>query len=139
MLLVTSFSYFYKHHTSPKYKRQYKRYQEEWQSCKGLFFVVKSYNGRRTTTYILASLRHIFSYQPISKIAREKDRQAFIVTFSVNQQPLQLLSYSCLGTIQRYTYRVLQTIQMRLKLLYVWAELAVLGIAKTALKFKYEI
>ena len=40
---------------------------------------------------------------------------------------------------QRYTYRVLQRIQMRLKLLYVWAEPAVLGSDKTALKFKYEI
>jgi hypothetical protein len=40
---------------------------------------------------------------------------------------------------QRYTYRVLQTIQMRLILLCVWAEQAVLGRAKTALKFKYEI
>ena len=40
---------------------------------------------------------------------------------------------------QRYTYRVLQTIQMKLKLLCVWAELAVLGRTKTALKFKYEI
>ena len=40
---------------------------------------------------------------------------------------------------QRYTYRVLQTIQMKLILLYVWAERAVLGSAKTALKFKYEI
>ena len=40
---------------------------------------------------------------------------------------------------QRYTYRVLQTIQMKLILLYVWAEQAVLGRAKTALKFKYEI
>ena len=40
---------------------------------------------------------------------------------------------------QRYTYRVLQTIQMKLTLLCVWAELAVLGSAKTALKFKYEI
>ena len=39
---------------------------------------------------------------------------------------------------QRYTYRALKTIQMKLKLLYVWAELAVLGSAKTALKFKYE-
>ena len=43
----------------------------------------------------------------------------------------------CVG--QRYTYRVLQTIQMKLILLSVWAELAVLGSAKTALKFKYEI
>ena len=39
---------------------------------------------------------------------------------------------------QRYTYRVLQTIQMKLLLLCVWAEPAVLGSTKTALKFKYE-
>ena len=43
------------------------------------------------------------------------------------------------GSRQRYTYRVLQTIQMKLILLWVWAERAVLGRAKTALKFKYEI
>ena len=42
------------------------------------------------------------------------------------------------GRGQRYTYRVLQTIQMKLILLCVWAELAVLGSTKTALKFKYE-
>ena len=40
---------------------------------------------------------------------------------------------------QRYTYRVLQTVQMKLILLCVWAEPAVLGNTKTALKFKYEI
>ena len=40
---------------------------------------------------------------------------------------------------QRYTYRVLQTIQMKLILLCVWAVPAVLGSTKTALKFKYEI
>ena len=40
---------------------------------------------------------------------------------------------------QRYTYRVLQRIQMKVILLWVWAERAVLGRAKTALKFKYEI
>ena len=40
---------------------------------------------------------------------------------------------------QRYTYRVLQTIQMKLILLCVWAEWAVLGSAKTASKFKYVI
>ena len=44
-----------------------------------------------------------------------------------------------LNQMQRYTYRVLQTIQMKLTLLCVWAERAVLGRAKTALKFKYEI
>ena len=38
---------------------------------------------------------------------------------------------------QRYTYRVLQTIQMKLVLLCVWAEGAVHGRAKTASKFKY--
>ena len=40
---------------------------------------------------------------------------------------------------KRYTYRVLQTIQMKHILLCVWAERAILGSAKTALKFKYEI
>ena len=40
---------------------------------------------------------------------------------------------------QRYTCRVLQTIQMKLIFLCVWAERAILGSAKTALKFKYEI
>ena len=44
-----------------------------------------------------------------------------------------------LGPSQRYTHRVLQTIQMKLMLLCVWAEPAVLGSTKTALKFKYEI
>ena len=43
--------------------------------------------------------------------------------------------YKC----QRYTYRVHQTIQMKLILLCVWAEPAILGSTKTALKFKYEI
>ena len=37
---------------------------------------------------------------------------------------------------QRYTCRVLQTIQMRLILLCIWAEGAILDSAKTALKFK---
>ena len=40
---------------------------------------------------------------------------------------------------QSYIYQVVQTIQMKLILLCVWAEPAVLGRAKTALKFKYEI
>jgi hypothetical protein len=43
-------------------------------------------------------------------------------------------------TDQRYTlYRVLQTIQIKLIFLFVWAEPAILDSAKTALKFKYEI
>ena len=40
---------------------------------------------------------------------------------------------------QRYTYRVLQTIQLKLIRLCVWAEPAFLGSTKTALNFKYEI
>ena len=44
-----------------------------------------------------------------------------------------------MASVQRYTHRVLQTIQMKLTLLCVWAEPPVLGSAKTALKFKYEI
>ena len=40
---------------------------------------------------------------------------------------------------QSYIYQVLQTIQMKLMLLCVWAEPAVLGSAKTALKFIYKI
>ena len=40
---------------------------------------------------------------------------------------------------QRYTYRVLQTIQMKIILWFIWAKPAILGSTKTALKFKYEI
>ena len=44
------------------------------------------------------------------------------------------------GSLQRYTYRVLQTIQVKLILLLcVWADRAVLGSAKSALKYKHEI
>ena len=39
----------------------------------------------------------------------------------------------------RDIHRVLQTIQMKLILLCVWAEQAILGSTKTALKFTYEI
>ena len=49
------------------------------------------------------------------------------------------MSTPSFGSHQRYTYRVLQTIQMKLILLCVWAEQAVLGSAKTVLKLKYEI
>ena len=62
----------------------------------------------------------------------ETNRGNTVPTFFVGP-----LSYA--WSIQRYTYRVLQTIQMKLILLWVWAEGAVLGRAKTALKFKYGI
>ena len=57
-----------------------------------------------------------------------------VFTFSLLSIPMNNLTL-----FQRYTNRVLQTIQMKLILLWVWAEQAVLGRAKTALKFKYEI
>ena len=48
-------------------------------------------------------------------------------------------TYDVSNLPQRYTYRVLQTIQLKLLLLCLWAELVVLGSTKTALKFKYGI
>ena len=53
------------------------------------------------------------------------------------KNPIRTPLIYCEG--QRYTYRVLQTIQTKLILLCVWAEPAVLGSTKTALKIKYEI
>ena len=58
---------------------------------------------------------------------------------SCQQNPYLFAKNLNSGLEQRYTYRVLQTIQMKVILLCVWVEQAVLGIAKTALKFKYEI
>ena len=57
--------------------------------------------------------------------------------FLIGKLPAQCSQKESL--LQRYTYRVLQTIQMKLIVLCVWAEPAVLGSTKTALKFKYEI
>ena len=51
----------------------------------------------------------------------------------------QALDQYLWGTRQSYIYQVLQTIQMKLILLCVWAEPADLGSAKTALKFIYKI
>ena len=52
--------------------------------------------------------------------------------------PPNFVSKNNLSSCQRYTYRVLQTIQMKL-IFWVWVEPAVLGSSKTALKLKYEI
>ena len=82
-----------------------------------------------------------------------KTKVSNILLFLSGQLQLLLIT-SCLGPIhkwysifwaicwppyQRYTYRVLQRIQMKLILLCVWAEPAVWGSTKTALKFKYKI
>ena len=55
-------------------------------------------------------------------------------TFGMGNRNI-LCTLSC---AQRYTYRVLQTIQVKLILLCVLAEPAILGSTKTALRFKYE-
>ena len=47
--------------------------------------------------------------------------------------------YDGKNKIHALSYRVLQTIQMKFIFIFVLAEPAVLGSAKTALKFKYEI
>ena len=57
----------------------------------------------------------------------------------INMQYSSVFTNATWRNHQRYTYRVLQAIQMKLILLSVWAERAILGSAKTALKFKYEI
>ena len=54
-----------------------------------------------------------------------------------NEKTEENFHFSCMS--QSYIYQVLQTIQMKLILLCVWAEPAVLGSAKTALKFIYKI
>ena len=66
----------------------------------------------------------------------KSDVMLFVMVIELPRPPNKL---GHLGSKQRYGYRVLQTIQMKLILLWVWAERAALGIAKTALKFKYEI
>ena len=64
-------------------------------------------------------------------------RKFFDLFFS-NSTSEKLWSYCGWAAFhQRYTFRVLQTIQMKLILLCVWVEPADLGSAKTALKFKY--
>ena len=49
---------------------------------------------------------------------------------------INLFDRNLWGLVQRYTYRVLQTIQMKLILLCVMAERAVLGIAKNGFKIQ---
>ena len=61
------------------------------------------------------------------------------VPLNLMEQTLLLPFDEFLDARQRYTYRVLQTIQIELILLCVWAESVILGSAKTALKIKYEI
>ena len=54
-------------------------------------------------------------------------------------QQIETQIYRAFGVTGRDIHRVLQTIQMKLILFCIWADRAILGSAKTALKFKYEI
>ena len=80
----------------------------------------------------------VVAYGSLSRMITKKD-QGGAVGFDSHyrSRPFRIPYKSNL--CQRYIHRVLQTIQMKLILLWVWAERAVLGRAKTALKFKYEI
>ena len=86
------------------------------------------YGGR-----ICLNLRGHFQFRPIFKD---------LASFEICMQPVghksrvAFCNYSNRG---RYINIVLQTIQMQLIFLCVWAEPAVLGSVKTALKFKYEV
>ena len=66
-----------------------------------------------------------------------KFQKQFFLASNHSKGKLIILQISALA--QSYIYQVLQTIQMKLILLCVWAEPAVLGSAKTALKFIYKI
>ena len=95
-----------------------------------IYYFQHMYIVFQLTISLLEELQLANTLWPISFMRPYKKRDSERCMFIV-----QLL----LWPHQRYTYRVLQTIQMKLILLCVWAEWAVLGSAKTALKFKNEI
>ena len=68
------------------------------------------------------------------------DNDGIILLMVVCTSAVQVVEFKACEIVsldQRYTYSVIQTIWMKLILLCVWAKRAVLGSAKTALKFKY--
>ena len=64
---------------------------------------------------------------------------SFIAVKTIHSRKILRQQIWLLGLRQRYTYWVLQTIQMKPMLLCVWAEPDVWGSTKTALNLKYEI
>ena len=92
---------------------------------------------------------HILFYLFFNKVVRQLSQESGMGDYEseVDENELDLdgkpevsnEKWENLVKRQRYTYRVLQTIQIKLILLCVWAEPANLGSTKTALKFKYEI
>ena len=99
----------------------------------------------RNVSFFDNLLTHMFNF--LSSFILGKTIFGFLINFWLAKKTVwkkngfecQLLF--CIRTQwgQRCTYRVLQTIHMKLIFLCVWAEPAVLGSAKNALKFKYEL
>ena len=80
----------------------------------------------------------LFEVYFVLKACLQKNTTQPIKKRSLKKKGQPSLTYS-LDADQSYTYQVLRTIRMKLILLCVWAEPAVLGSAKTALKFIYKI
>ena len=75
----------------------------------------------------------------LKKALLKTSKIIFLCSNSLARQFSSVFHAKCLLPRQSYIHQVLQTIQMKLILLCVWAEPAVLGSAKTALKFIYKI
>ena len=106
------------------------------------FFAVTTLHGKEKTKFVRSFFGRIWPicfslwfYLTFNRdLCREDFHSSFRDNFLLRGDFIQKL-----GCGRRYTYRVLQTIQIELILSCVRAELTVLGRAKTALKFKYEI
>ena len=98
-------------------------------AIKNTLFLLTVY-GMKTTVFLIGTLAYVICIDRHSHLCSRHTTFLFSSRVSFYGAP-------CFG--QRYTYRVLHTIQMKLILVCVWAEPAVLGSTKTALKFKYEI
>ena len=90
-------------------------------------FTIPKYAGFMLLTY-LETLNHSENYSVQNLFIWLYITNIFFRVFFLHIEVMLLLPD------QRYTYRVLQTIQMKLILLCLWAELVVLGSTKTALK-----
>ena len=87
----------------------------------------------------VATITLINSVKNVKVSKSQKEINNYLVLISLKKQTKICGKYFLdSASTQRYTYRVHQTIQMKLILLCVWAEPAILGITKTALKLKYE-
>ena len=113
----------------------------------GSFFTFQFLNDKIHNYYLVQLIKQPILRIPNSTISPVEGVAKCFYLFSVNSyigifgcivsgkntQKVNTQKIRCTnsGFLQRYTYRVLQTIQMQLILLCVWAEPAVLGCAKT--------